>query len=123
VQKHAQRDPAALPAAEAWSVATGELAPLLGGTPVAVGEPADFILVRSEAVALEPGNILANLVFAASGDVVDTMVVDGRVLMHGRQVEGEEEIVARVRERARRLGVVEDDPAHLERSVERSVER
>jgi 5-methylthioadenosine/S-adenosylhomocysteine deaminase len=106
LQKHAQDDPAALPAGEAWSVVTGALAPLLGGTAVAVGEPADFVLLRSDAVSLEPGNALANLVYAASGDVVDTTVVDGRVLMRDRTIEGEDEVVARARECAQRLGVV-----------------
>jgi 5-methylthioadenosine/S-adenosylhomocysteine deaminase len=109
LQKHAADDPAALPADEAWSVATGALAPLLGGTPVAVGQPADFLLVRSDALALEPGNVVANLVYAASGDVVDATVVDGRVLMRDRTIEDEAEIVAHARECARRLGVVEDD--------------
>ncbi len=105
VQKHAQSDPSALPADEAWSVATGELAPLLGGGAVAVGEPADFVLVRSDTVALAPGNRLANLVYAASGEVVEATVVDGRVLMRDRTIEGEDEVVARARESARRLGV------------------
>jgi 5-methylthioadenosine/S-adenosylhomocysteine deaminase len=105
IQKHDQHDPAALPAEEAWSVATSELAPMLGGTSVAVGQPADFVLVRTDAVSLEPGNLLANLVYAASGDVVDATVVDGRVLMRGGVIDGVEEIVARARECARRLGV------------------
>jgi 5-methylthioadenosine/S-adenosylhomocysteine deaminase len=109
LQKHAQDDPAALPADEAWSVATGALAPFLGGTPVAVGEPADFLLVRSDALALEPGNVVANLVYAASGAVVDATVVDGRVLMRDGTIEDEAEIVAHVRECAERLGAVEDD--------------
>ncbi|HEX6310971.1 MAG TPA: amidohydrolase family protein, partial [Acidimicrobiia bacterium] len=47
LQKHAAGDPAAVPAAEAWAVATGARAPLLGQTGrLAVGEPADFVLVR-----------------------------------------------------------------------------
>ena len=104
LQKHAQDDPAALPADEAWSVATGALAPLLGGTPVAIGQPADFLLVRSDALALEPGNVVANLVYAASGAVVDATVVDGRVLMRDGTIEDEAEIVAHVRECARAPG-------------------
>jgi 5-methylthioadenosine/S-adenosylhomocysteine deaminase len=105
LQKHAQDDPAALPADEAWSIATGGLAPYLGGTPVAAGQPADFVLVRADAMTLEPGHALANLVYAASGDVVDATVVDGRVLMRDATVDDAEEIVARVRECAQRLGV------------------
>lgn len=108
LQKHRQRDPKAMPAEEAWAIATGAQAPLLGGTPLAVGQPADFVLVREQAPVLEPGHLVANLVYAATGDVVDATVVDGRVLMRDGVVEGEEEIVARVRECARRLGVTDD---------------
>ena len=46
-----------------------------------------------------------DLVYAASGSVVDTTVVAGRVLMRGGEVPGVEEIVARAAERARRLGI------------------
>jgi cytosine/adenosine deaminase-related metal-dependent hydrolase len=51
------------------------------------------------------GELDAGLVYAASGSVVDTTVVAGRVLMRGATVEGADEIVARARERAARLGL------------------
>jgi 5-methylthioadenosine/S-adenosylhomocysteine deaminase len=107
VQKLAQGDPAAVPAAEAWAVATGALAPFLGspGT-VAVGGPADFVLVRATAPELAPGHVLENLVYAASGSVVRATVVDGRLLLRDGRVDGEDEVTARVVESARRLGVV-----------------
>jgi 5-methylthioadenosine/S-adenosylhomocysteine deaminase len=108
LQKHAQNDPAAMPADEAWSVATGAFAPALGQQALAVGAPADFLLVRGDAPELAPGNALANLVYAASGSVVDATVVDGRVLMHHGVVEGEDEVRVRAVEAARRLGVLED---------------
>lgn len=103
-QKHAQGDPAALPADEAWSVATGELAPALGATPLAVDAPADFILVRRDAPELGPANFTANLVYAASGAVVDATVVAGRVLMREGRVEGVGEIRAKAAEAARLVG-------------------
>jgi 5-methylthioadenosine/S-adenosylhomocysteine deaminase len=105
IQKHAERDPAALPATEAWDAASGALAPLLGGTQIEVGAPADFIVVRSDAPELAPANLLANLVYAASGAVVDATVVDGTVLMRDGVIEGADEIVARAREAAARVGV------------------
>lgn len=105
LQKFATNDPAVLSAAEAWQVATGALAPLLGGTQLEVGARADFILVRLDAPELGPANLLANLVYAASGAVVDATVVAGQVLMRNGIVEGAEEIVARAREAATRLGV------------------
>jgi 5-methylthioadenosine/S-adenosylhomocysteine deaminase len=107
VQKHAERDPAAMPATEAWAVATGARAPLLGQSGrVAVGEPADFLLVRSDAPELTPGDLTADLVYAASGSVVDTTVVAGRVLMRSGEINGEAEVRAGAVASARRLGVI-----------------
>jgi 5-methylthioadenosine/S-adenosylhomocysteine deaminase len=106
LQKHAANDTTAVPADEAWRVATGARAPFLGGTPLTVGAPADFILVRLDAPELGPGHLLANLVYAASGHVVDTTVVDGAILMRDGVVDGDEEIRAKARERAVRLGVL-----------------
>ena len=108
VQKHAERDPAAMPATEAWAVATGRCAPRLGQSgQVAVGEPADFLLVRSDAPELTPGDLTANLVYAAAGSVVDTTVVAGRVLMRGGEVAGEGEVRDGALASARRLGVID----------------
>ena len=107
VQRHASGDPTVLPAAEAFEVACGVRAPLLSGgagslTP---GAPADFLLLRGDSPELGIGELTSNLVYAASGSVVDTTVVAGRVLMRGAEVEDSEEIVARAAERARRLGI------------------
>jgi 5-methylthioadenosine/S-adenosylhomocysteine deaminase len=76
---------------------------VLGGTPLVVGEPADFLLLRASDPELSAGDPDADLVYAASGSVVDTTVVGGRVLMRNREVEGADEIVGAVRSRARRL--------------------
>ena len=51
------------------------------------------------------GELDAGLVYAASGTIVDTTVVAGRVLMRGGVVDGADEVVARARERAERLGI------------------
>jgi 5-methylthioadenosine/S-adenosylhomocysteine deaminase len=105
-QKHAAGDPTAIDAAEAWAVATGARAPLLGdGEPLTVGAPADFLLLRPGSPELGIGELTASLVYAASGAVVDATVVGGRVLMRGGEVPELEEIVARAAERARRLGL------------------
>jgi 5-methylthioadenosine/S-adenosylhomocysteine deaminase len=128
-QRHASGDPAVLPADEAWRIATGAAAPLLTGDPTGVqrveprigtqnvsagegragllrvGGPADFLLLRRESHELSLGELYADLVYAASGSVVDTTVVAGHVLMRGGAVEGSEEIVARAIERSRRLGI------------------
>ena len=99
-QKHASGDPATLPAAEALAIARGLRSPVLAGTALAVGQPADFLLLRGSDPELSAGDPDADLVYAAGGSVVDTAVVAGRVLMRARQVEGAEEIVEQVRSRA-----------------------
>jgi 5-methylthioadenosine/S-adenosylhomocysteine deaminase len=115
-QRHASGDPTVVPAVEALEIATGARAPLLrGGSPPAAAEsesdllvpgaPADFLLLRGDGPELGLGELASDLVYAASGSVVDTTVVAGRVLMRGGAVEGVEEIVARAVERARRLGI------------------
>jgi 5-methylthioadenosine/S-adenosylhomocysteine deaminase len=105
IQRHAARDPTVVPAAEAWRLATGGLAPLLsdGGGRLRAGAPADFLLLRHDAPELCVGDLEADLVYAGAGDVVDTTVVAGQVLMHRGKVDGAEEVVARAAERARRL--------------------
>jgi 5-methylthioadenosine/S-adenosylhomocysteine deaminase len=108
LQKHEAWDPSVLPAEEAWLVATGRAAPLLGASGrIAEGEPADFLLAPSDTPELGIGDLVACLVYAASGSVIDTTVVNGRVLMRGGVVEGVEEVVARARERCQRLGLAQ----------------
>jgi 5-methylthioadenosine/S-adenosylhomocysteine deaminase len=102
-QKHANRDPSVLPAPEALAIARGLRSPILGGTPLEVGQPADFLLVRGSDPELSAGDLDADLVYAASGAVVDTTVVAGEVLMRDRVVPGTDEVVAEVRARAARL--------------------
>jgi 5-methylthioadenosine/S-adenosylhomocysteine deaminase len=104
-QRHAAADATAIPAAEAWRLATGGLAPALGGTALGPGEPADFLLLRRDSYELAVGDLHADLVYAASGAVVDTTVVAGRALMRGGRIEGAAEVVARAAERAARLGL------------------
>jgi 5-methylthioadenosine/S-adenosylhomocysteine deaminase len=103
--KHEARDPAAVSATETWEIATGRRSPLLGGADLAQGEQADFLLLRSDAPELSLGDFTAGLVYSASGAVVDTTVVNGRVLMRGGEVEGADEVLAHALERARRLGL------------------
>jgi 5-methylthioadenosine/S-adenosylhomocysteine deaminase len=116
-QRHAAGDATVVPADEALAIATGARAPLLrdgatsgsagrqGSEPLTPGAPADFLLLRGDSPELGIGDLASNLVYAASGAVVDTTVVAGRVLMRGGEVKGIEEIVARAAERARRLGI------------------
>ena len=104
-QKHAAADPAAIAAEDAWAVAIGRLAPLLGATELAVGAPADFLLPHPGAPELSFGELVSDLVYAAGGGVVATVVVGGQILVRDGEVEDLAEIVARAREQARGLGL------------------
>jgi 5-methylthioadenosine/S-adenosylhomocysteine deaminase len=104
-QRHAAADATAIAVDDAWSIATGAKAPLLGATPLAVGEPADFLLLDPTAPELAIGEPTADLVYAADRSAVDTVVVAGRVLMRGGTQPERAEVVARARERAARLGL------------------
>jgi 5-methylthioadenosine/S-adenosylhomocysteine deaminase len=106
LQRNEARDPAALPAEEAWQIATGRRAPLLGASgSLAVGEPADFLLLRPDAPELSVGDQAAGLVYAAGPRVVDCCVVAGRPLMRHGAVIGAEEVLVKALERARGLGL------------------
>ena len=105
IQKHADQDPTSLAAPEAWAVATGAKAPRLGqGGGVAVGEQADMVLVRHEAIETTPNhNFLSNMVYAASGQSVDSVIVAGQILMQNRQIPGEDEVRQEASRRARKI--------------------
>jgi len=119
-QRHASGDPTVLPAEEAWRIATGAASPLLRGesdethishvrhgkcASLEVGGPADFLLLRARSAELTLGELYPNLVYSASGSIVDTTVVGGRILMRDGESAGIEEVVARALERSRRLGI------------------
>ncbi len=120
-QRHATQDPTTLPAEEAWQIATGRGSSLLCYLPEevqrfsastapenvspAVGGRADFLLLRADSYEFAVGDLYSDLVYAASGSVVDTTVVGGRVLMRGGEVPGAAEVVARAVERSQRLGI------------------
>ncbi len=105
-QRHAAGDAEAIPAPEAWAIATGRRSELIGRPdPLAPGEKADFLLLDPDRPELALGDLESNLVYTAPGSVVRSTVVGGRVLMDGGRVEGADEIIARARERSVRLGL------------------
>lgn len=106
LQRHHAASAEAIPVEEAWAIATGRRSPLIGDPdPLSVGKPADFLLLDAGSHELALGDLTSSLVYTATGSVVETTVVDGRVLMEDRVVEGADEVVAKARERAGRLGL------------------
>lgn len=98
--KVATGDPTVAPAAEVYQAATRggfELMGLEGGE-IAVGQLADCILVDLNQTELVAGHdLISDLVYAATPECVDTTICNGRVLMRGRQIPGEDEIRAEFR--------------------------
>lgn len=110
VQKAATGDPQALPAFTALQMATVNGARALGlGGEIGLLKPgyrADIILVNLHKPHLYPRHDpLAHLVYAAQGADVETVLVDGRVLMENRKLltVDEEEVLNRAEECAQRL--------------------
>ncbi|MCX6777323.1 MAG: amidohydrolase [Candidatus Micrarchaeota archaeon] len=68
---------------------------------IEVGKKADIVLLDKKSLGFVPDNYpLAQLVYAAESDCVDTVIVDGKTLMENREVKvvNEAEIVAKVKE-------------------------
>jgi len=96
LQKHAHRDPRVLPAREAFEMASLGGARALGidAGLLEVGRLADIILIDPRRPEFLPQHdVLSNVVYAAHGNIVDTVVCDGQVLMKARRVKGEAEIL------------------------------
>lgn len=105
IQKHAQANPTAIPAQQALDIATGRNAPILGQRgSLTPGNPADMLLVRLTLPEMTPNlNILSNLAYSATGHIVDTTIVDGKILMRNRVVADEALILQEVTARARKI--------------------
>jgi 5-methylthioadenosine/S-adenosylhomocysteine deaminase len=108
LQKVSTGDPTRLNAAEAVALAAGELGAAFRdfgvGGHIAVGEAADLALLDLDHPQMVPvHNVMSNIAYAANGSVVDTVIVAGEVLMEGRVVSGEEEVIREARRVAARL--------------------
>ncbi|MEW6424014.1 MAG: amidohydrolase [Bacillota bacterium] len=110
LQKVATGDPRALPAFEALAMATVNGAKALGLSDeiglLKPGYKADVILVNLQKPHLYPRHDpVAHLVYAAQGADVETVLVDGRVLMENRKLLtiDEEEVLNQAQKCAQRL--------------------
>lgn len=99
-------DSTAVKADDIFASATSIGADILGidAGVLAEGKLADLCLIDLDRPEMVPvHNLTSNLVYSASGAFVDTVICDGRILMQGGYVEGEEEIIRQAREVAARL--------------------
>jgi len=99
-------DPTMLPARVAFEMATVNGARALGLEcgEIAEGRLADCMLVDLSNHRLAPGYHLEDdMVYSADSSCIDTVVCDGKILVQGGHVEGEEEIVAEARRYKKRF--------------------
>ncbi|MDR1525700.1 MAG: amidohydrolase [Tannerella sp.] len=91
-----RKNPEALSCDEMFYAATAAGADVLGleAGRIAEGCLADLCLVDLAIPAFTPNfNFVSNLVFAANGSCIDTVICDGRIVMKDRKVPGEAEIM------------------------------
>jgi len=99
-QKAWREDPSALPLAELMDMATvnGARALRIDSGRIEEGAVADLVLVDTDnTFFLSPGPFLANLVYSAHSDCIDSVICDGRFLMRHREIPGEHEILTEAR--------------------------
>jgi 5-methylthioadenosine/S-adenosylhomocysteine deaminase len=96
LQKLVYKDPATVSAYEVLKMATANGAKALGlekevGS-LEAGKKADIVLIDFSKPHLKPlHNVYANIVYSARGSDVDTVIVDGKILMENRHVRTLEE--------------------------------
>ncbi|MDD5705191.1 MAG: amidohydrolase [Kiritimatiellae bacterium] len=120
--KAAQGRPDVCPAERVYACATREGARACGvdGGEIAEGHLADALLVRLDSPRLQPiRHLESHLVHAADSACIDTVICDGRVVMQGRRVPGEERIVSEAAEAAEELYAAVADRAASGANVHR----
>ncbi len=99
-QKAWREDPSALPLGELMDMATinGAKALQLNAGRIEVGAIADINIIDTDnTFFLSDGPFLANLVYSAHSDCIDSVICNGRFVMRHREIPGEKEILAQAR--------------------------
>lgn len=99
-QKAWREDPSALPLEELMDMASLNGAKALGfnGGRIAVGAVADINIIDTDnTFFLSPGSFLANLVYSAHSDCIDSVICDGKFLMRNKEIPHEKEILSEAR--------------------------
>jgi 5-methylthioadenosine/S-adenosylhomocysteine deaminase len=104
--KFFSHDPTMLPARETFDLATKTAAEIfrLDAWEIKVGNRPDIILIDLARPEFVPNfDIHSDIVYASNGHAVDTVICMGKILMEGRYVPGEEEIMSKAGQVARAL--------------------
>lgn len=110
VQKAWRDDPSAMPLDELAAMVSTNAAKALGMNAgrIEPGYLADILIVDTDNYQfLSPAKFLANLVYSAHSDCVDSVICDGKFIMRGRVVEGEKEIISNARKQMNRVWIQE----------------
>jgi 5-methylthioadenosine/S-adenosylhomocysteine deaminase len=100
IQKAWRNDPTAMPLDEIMQMVTVNAAKAIGQNVgrVEVGAEADLLVIDVMGYSfLSPGPFLANLIYSAHSDCVDSVICKGRFVMKNRFVPGESEILEQAR--------------------------
>jgi 5-methylthioadenosine/S-adenosylhomocysteine deaminase len=101
-----RKNPEVMTCDEMFDAATRVGAEMLGldAGRIAEGVLADICLIDLNMPVFTPDfNFVSNLVFAANGSCVDTVICDGKILMQNKKMPGEDEILERAGQAARNL--------------------
>ena len=96
LQKAWRKNPAAIPLDTLLKIGSENAAKAIGlnAGKIEEGRLADIVLIDMNNVWFTPNyDFEANLVYSANSSCVDTVICDGRIVMRGRKVEGEQEIL------------------------------
>ena len=104
LQKSCSNDPTVLPAQEALKMASinGAKAFRFNVGEIKQGKLADLLLIDLNRPEFVPHyNLHSSLVYSANGYCVDTTICDGKILMQGRKVNNEQEILQKAEKAAK----------------------
>ncbi len=112
IHKGSHKSPLSVSAKETFQAATINGAKALGldgitGS-IEEGKKADLAILKLDEASMMPNNnLIASLSYSATGAEVDTVMVDGRILMEGRKVKtlDEERVYHEIRKICQRLGL------------------
>ena len=110
IHKGTHRTPQCISAAEVFHMATlaGANALHLNTGSIETGRKADLAIVRLDCASMMPDNSpISALCYSADGSETDTVIIDGKIVMQGRELKtiDEERVYHEIRQICRRLGL------------------
>ncbi len=105
-QKAWRDDPKSMPLEELLAMATvnGAKALKINAGRLEEGALADISIVDTDnTFFLSPGSFLANFIYSAHSDCIDSVICGGKFVMRHREIEGEREILSEARKQIKRM--------------------